>query len=117
MESRGTASIARAELVVTFLLEADPNDFRVGEERVTVETDLVDSVVVASVSTKRLAASAAVDEAFAVSAADRSGRAQEAVSVIAANAAATDNPVIARFPEESEAPSVCVATLSPTLLW
>ena len=91
--------IDRAELVVTALLAADPSGLRAREVRVTVETDFVDSVVVASVSTKGLAASVAVDEAVAVSADEFSGRVQETVSVIAVNAAAIDNLVIAMFPE------------------
>jgi hypothetical protein len=82
-------------LLVPVLLEADPDDFLTGKVRVTVETDAVDSVVVASVST--VAASVVVEEAFAVSARECSGRAHPAANTIAtkpANDSLTD-----RFPE------------------
>jgi hypothetical protein len=81
------------------LVVTDPDDFLAGEPRFTVETDVVDSVVVASVSTEAGAASVAVEEAIAVSAADRPERPQPAASTPVANAAASDNLVIDRFPE------------------
>jgi hypothetical protein len=96
-ESSGAAFVDRTELLVPVLLEADPDDFLTGKVRVTVESDAVDSVVVASVST--VAASVVVEEAFAVSASDRSERAQPAASKPAAKAPASETRVIDRFPE------------------
>lgn len=52
------------------LRETDPDNFLPDDARVTLDTDVVDSVVVASVSTGDVAAWAAVEEAVAVSAAD-----------------------------------------------
>jgi hypothetical protein len=117
MESLGAVVVDRAELFVPDFCVADPDDFLVGEVRVTVETDFVDSVVVASVSTGGVVASEAVDEAVAVSAADPSERAHPTANRPAANAAASDGVVIDRFPEWSEAPLADEANLSPTLRW
>jgi hypothetical protein len=108
--------VDRAELFVPDFCVADPDDFLVGAVCVTVETDFVDSVVVASVSAGVVTASEAVDEAVAVSAADPPERAQPTASRPAANAAASDGVVIDRFPEWSEAPLADEANLSPTLL-
>jgi hypothetical protein len=105
----------RAELFTPVFLVTDPGDFLAGAVRVAVETAFVDSVDVASVSTGAVVAS--VDEAVGVSAADRSERAQATAKRPAANAAASDDVVIARFPEWSEAPLADEATLSPTLRW
>jgi hypothetical protein len=91
--------VDRTELVVPVLVVTDPDDFLAGEARFTVETDVVDSVVVASVSTEAGAASVAVEEAIAVSAADRPERPQPAASRPVANAAASDSLVIDRIPE------------------
>jgi hypothetical protein len=91
--------VDRTELVVPVLVVTDPDDFLAGEARFTVETDVVDSVVVASVSTEAGAASVAVEEAIAVSAADRPERPQPAASSPVANAAASESLVIDRFPE------------------
>ena len=107
----------RTELVAPVLVVTDPDDFLAGEVRFTVETDVVDSVVVVSVSTEAGADSAAVEEPIAVSAADRSERAQPAANKPAANAPASDSLVIDRFPEWSEALLVGAANLSPTLRW
>jgi hypothetical protein len=57
------------ELFAPFLLLTVPGDFLGGEVRVTVETEEVDAVVVASVSAEGDAAGAFDDEAMAVSAA------------------------------------------------
>jgi hypothetical protein len=87
------------ELFAPVLLATDPDDFLTGEVRVTVETELVDSVVVASVSTGAAAPSVPVEEdAVAVSAPDRSERAQAAANATAARAPASDSLVIDRFP-------------------
>jgi hypothetical protein len=91
--------VDRTELVVPVLFVTDPDDFLAGEARFTVETDVVDSVVVASVSTEAGAASVAVEEATAVSPADRPVRPQPAASRPVANAAASDSLVIEPFPE------------------
>jgi hypothetical protein len=55
-------------LLAPVLLATDPDDFLAGLVCVTVETEDVDSVVVASVSTEAAGAGAFVDEATAVSA-------------------------------------------------
>ena len=109
--------VDRAELFVPDFCVTDPGDFLAGAVRVTVETDFVDSVVVASVSTGAVVASEAVDEAVAVSAADRSERAHPTAIRPATNAAANDRVVIDRFPGWSEAPLADEANLSPTLQW
>jgi hypothetical protein len=109
--------VDRAELFVPDFCVADPDDFLAGDVCVTVETVFVDSVVVASVSTGAPVASEAVDEAVAVSAADRPERAHATAKRPATNAAVNDGVVIDRFPEWSVAPLVDAANQSPTLRW
>jgi hypothetical protein len=46
-----TESVDRTELLEPVFRETDPDDFLPDDGRVTVDTDVVDSVVVASVST------------------------------------------------------------------
>lgn len=101
-------------MVVPFLVVADPADFVAGEVRVTVETDVADSVLVASVSAGA-AASVPVEEGFAVSAPDPSERAQPAANTPATRTPASDDRFIDAFPEPSEAPWAGAASLSPTL--
>jgi hypothetical protein len=96
------------------LRETDPDDFLAGDVRVTVETDVVDSVVVASVSVVTAGAWVAVEEALAVSAAELSVRAHAVAIIIAERAPASDRILTDPFPEQSAAPWVCGATVSPT---
>jgi hypothetical protein len=92
----------------------DPDDFLPDGLRATVETDVVDSVVVACVSTT-VAAGTAVEDADAVSAEDCSGRAQPAATnTTAEKTPARERLVTERFSEQSEGPWVCAAGLSPT---
>jgi hypothetical protein len=76
----------------------DPDDFLPDDLRATVETDVVDSVVVASVSTT-VAAGTAVEDADAVSAEDCSGRAQPAANTTAEKTPARERLVTERFSE------------------
>jgi len=115
MESLAEESVDRTELLAPFLRVADPGDFLPDDVRVTVDDDVVTSVVVESVSTTGVAGRVAVEEAVAVSAADCADRPQPAVSTTTAKGPASDSFVIARFPEWSEALWVYAAILSPRL--
>lgn len=101
------------ELLGTVLRVVDPDDFLPDDVRVTVDTVVVDSVVVGIASTATLARGVAVDEAVAVSATDCWERAQPPAITIAETAPASDSLVIDPFPEQSEARWVCAAILSP----
>jgi hypothetical protein len=116
MESWAVGSVDRTELAGPVLRAADPVRFLTDDERVTLNTDVVDSVLVAMVSTGTVAAPAAVEDAVAVSAADCSGRAHAAASITAEKAPAIDSLIIDRCREQSEAPWVCAASRSPILL-
>ncbi len=78
---------------------ADPEGFLPDDVRVTVDTDVADSVLVATVSTGTVVACVAVEDAVAVSAADCSGRAHAAANTTAEKAPASDSLVIDRCPE------------------
>jgi hypothetical protein len=114
MESLAVESVDRTELFAPVLWVVGPDDFFLDDVRVTVD-DVVTSVVVESVSSRGVAACIAVEEAAAVSAADCAGRLQPAANATEANTATSDSLVIDRFPESSEAPWVCAASLSPRL--
>jgi hypothetical protein len=115
MESLAEESGARTDLSGPFLLVPDPVAFLPDVVRVTVE-EVVTSVVAETMSTRGVAACAAVEEAAAVSTADFAGRLHPAANATAASTPASDKFVIGRFPEWLEAQSVYVASLSPRLL-
>jgi hypothetical protein len=99
MESLAEESFERTELLAPVLRVLDPDDFFADDVRVTVDDDVVTSVVVESVSTGAVAAGVAVEEAVAVSAADCAGRLQPAANTTAAKAPASDSWfVIDRLP-------------------
>jgi hypothetical protein len=56
IESFATESVDRTELLEPVLRETDPDNFLPDDARVTLDSDVVDSVVVASVSTGDVAA-------------------------------------------------------------
>ncbi|HVS59678.1 MAG TPA: hypothetical protein VHE82_03175 [Gemmatimonadaceae bacterium] len=89
-------SVDCAVLFAPALRVLDPDDFFPDAVRVTVDDDVVTSVVVESVSTRGVATCGAVEEAVAVSAADSAGL-QAATITTAANAPARKSFVIDRF--------------------
>jgi len=95
-------SAARA-LFESTLRVVDTGGFFPDVLRVTVDDDVVTSVVVERVSTRGAVACAAVDEVAAVSAADFAERLQPAANTTAVNTPASDRFVIGRFLEWLEA--------------
>jgi len=106
-------SVDRAALFELALRIVDTGVFLPDDLRVTVDDEVVTSVVVETVSTRGVAVCAAVEDAAAVSAAEFAERAQPAANATATNAPASDRFVIGRFLEWLEVQWVFVASLSP----
>ena len=107
-------SVDRAFLFWSALRVVDTGDFFPDDLRVTVDDDVVTSVVVETVSTRGVAICAGVDEAAAVSAADSAGL-QAPATASAANALTRSGFVIGGFVEELEARMACATPASPRL--
>ena len=107
-------SVDRAFLFESPLRVGDTGDFFPDGLRVTVDDDVVTSVVVETVSTRGVAICAGVDEAAEVSAADSAGL-QAVARASAANALTRSGFVIGGFVEELEARMACATPASPRL--